>query len=97
MPHPFIVPGGRFREFYYWYAAEEEASGEMEQEANGEVEVEAGGVFTQCRDTYWVINGLLVCDMHSTAKGMIENLLQMVRSRARTGERKKHHFARRMR
>lgn len=43
----FIVPGGRFREIYYW-------------------------------DSYWIILGLLACDMHSTAKGMIENLLSFV-------------------
>ncbi|XP_032669462.1 trehalase-like isoform X2 [Odontomachus brunneus] len=43
----FIIPGGRFKEFYYW-------------------------------DSYWIIEGLLLCDMHVTAKGMIENFLSMV-------------------
>lgn len=43
----FIVPGGRFKEFYYW-------------------------------DSYWVIEGLLLSDMHQTAKGMIDNFLYMV-------------------
>ncbi|EZA62647.1 hypothetical protein DMN91_007675 [Ooceraea biroi] len=43
----FIIPGGRFREFYYW-------------------------------DSYWIIEGLLLCDMHDTVKGMIENFLSMV-------------------
>ncbi|XP_067216619.1 trehalase isoform X2 [Linepithema humile] len=43
----FIIPGGRFKELYYW-------------------------------DSYWIIEGLLVCEMRSTAKGMIENLLSMV-------------------
>lgn len=45
---PFIVPGGRFREFYYW-------------------------------DSYWVVDGLLVCEMTNTVKGMIQNFVQMVR------------------
>ena len=39
-----IVPGGRFRESYYW-------------------------------DTYWIIKGLLVCNMTSTAQGLVDNLL----------------------
>ncbi|XP_076656775.1 trehalase [Halictus rubicundus] len=43
----FIIPGGRFKEFYYW-------------------------------DSYWVIEGLLLSDMHQTAKGMIDNFLYMV-------------------
>ncbi|XP_008215783.2 trehalase [Nasonia vitripennis] len=45
----FIIPGGRFKEFYYW-------------------------------DSYWVIEGLLLNDMHETAKGMIENFLSMVKT-----------------
>lgn len=45
---PTIVPGGRFRETYYW-------------------------------DTYWIIRGLIMCDMVSTAKGIVENLLDSVR------------------
>ncbi|XP_069470509.1 trehalase [Ambystoma mexicanum] len=47
VPHPVVVPGGRFREFYYW-------------------------------DSYWVINGLLLSEMPTTAKGMIQNFLYMV-------------------
>ncbi|XP_070149009.1 trehalase [Polyergus mexicanus] len=43
----FIVPGGRFKEFYYW-------------------------------DSYWIIEGLLLCDMPVTVKGIIENFLSMV-------------------
>ena len=45
--HAFIVPGGRFREFYYW-------------------------------DAHWIINGLLLCEMHDTARGMIDNMLDLV-------------------
>ncbi|KAL4712563.1 hypothetical protein ACJJTC_007579 [Scirpophaga incertulas] len=45
--HPFIVPGGRFREFYYW-------------------------------DSYWIIKGLLLSEMHQTAKGMVSNFLDIV-------------------
>nr|QUU43766.1 trehalase [Trichogramma dendrolimi] len=43
----FIIPGGRFKEFYYW-------------------------------DSFWVIEGLLLCDMHDTTRGLIENFLSMV-------------------
>ncbi|KAL0101757.1 hypothetical protein PUN28_019111 [Cardiocondyla obscurior] len=43
----FIIPGGRFKEFYYW-------------------------------DSYWIIEGLLLCDMPHTVKGMIENFLSIV-------------------
>nr|AEW67359.1 trehalase [Coptotermes formosanus] len=45
--HPVIVPGGRFREFYYW-------------------------------DSYWIIRGLLLSEMHNTVRGMLENFLSMV-------------------
>lgn len=45
--NPVIVPGGRFREFYYW-------------------------------DSYWIIRGLLITEMHHTAKGMLENFSQIV-------------------
>lgn len=47
IPNGFVVPGGRFREIYYW-------------------------------DSYWIIQGLLVCDMFETARGMIENLAYLV-------------------
>ncbi|CAI8011659.1 Trehalase [Geodia barretti] len=47
LPNPFIVPGGRFRETYYW-------------------------------DTYWMVEGLLLCGMNDTARGMIENLAYLV-------------------
>jgi len=46
--HPVIVPGGRFREFYYW-------------------------------DSYWIIRGLLLSEMHDTVRGMLENFINMVR------------------
>jgi alpha,alpha-trehalase len=42
--YPMIVPGGRFRESYYW-------------------------------DSWWIVRGLLVCDMESTALYVINNLL----------------------
>lgn len=45
--YPMIVPGGRFRESYYW-------------------------------DSWWIIRGLLVCDMSSTALDVINNLLDDV-------------------
>lgn len=47
LPYPFIVPGGRFREFYYW-------------------------------DSYWILEGLYVSEMCTTASGMIENMLVMI-------------------
>ncbi|EYC31570.1 hypothetical protein Y032_0004g2221 [Ancylostoma ceylanicum] len=47
LPNIFIMPGGRFREFYYW-------------------------------DAYWIIKGLLACDMYNTTKAMIENLGSLV-------------------
>lgn len=48
VPNGFIIPGGRFRELYYW-------------------------------DTYWIVNGLLLCDMHSTARGIIDNIIMLVK------------------
>jgi alpha,alpha-trehalase len=45
--YPMIVPGGRFRESYYW-------------------------------DSWWIIRGLLVCDMPTTAKNVLRNLLDDV-------------------
>ncbi|XP_038610020.1 trehalase isoform X2 [Tachyglossus aculeatus] len=45
--NPFIVPGGRFAEFYYW-------------------------------DSYWVMQGLLLSEMPSTVKGMLQNFLDLV-------------------
>ncbi|XP_050451168.1 trehalase isoform X5 [Cataglyphis hispanica] len=47
VPNPVIVPGGRFREFYYW-------------------------------DSYWIIKGLLLSEMHSTVKGMLNNFVSIV-------------------
>lgn len=47
MKNPVIVPGGRFREFYYW-------------------------------DSYWVIRGLLITEMYTTARGMLENFASIV-------------------
>ncbi|XP_015377150.1 PREDICTED: trehalase-like [Diuraphis noxia] len=39
-----------------------------------------GGRFTELYywDTYWIVNGMLLCDMSSTARGVIENILSMV-------------------
>lgn len=33
---------------------------------------------SQNRDSYWVIKGLLLCQMKSTVKGMLENFLSLV-------------------
>lgn len=48
VPNAFIIPGGRFREIYYW-------------------------------DSYWIIDGLLVCEMYETAKGMLDNFVAIVK------------------
>ncbi|XP_047104847.1 trehalase-like [Schistocerca piceifrons] len=48
MPYGVIIPGGRFREIYYW-------------------------------DSYWIIRGLLKCEMYYTARGILANFLLMVR------------------
>uniref|UniRef100_A0A7I4YT85 Trehalase n=1 Tax=Haemonchus contortus TaxID=6289 RepID=A0A7I4YT85_HAECO len=47
LPNNFIMPGGRFREFYYW-------------------------------DAYWIIKGLVACEMYDTTRSMIENLGSVV-------------------
>ncbi|KAH1030103.1 hypothetical protein HUJ05_003228 [Dendroctonus ponderosae] len=47
IPNPVIVPGGRFREFYYW-------------------------------DSYWILQGLMLSEMHHTARGILENFLYIV-------------------
>lgn len=41
----------------------------------------AGGRFRELYywDTYWVIRGLLLCDMYETVRGTIENLIYLVR------------------
>lgn len=44
----FIIPGGRFKELYYW-------------------------------DTYWIMEGLLVSGMRDTVKGVIANLIQLLK------------------
>jgi alpha,alpha-trehalase len=43
----FVVPGGRFIEYYYW-------------------------------DTYWIVEGLLVCNMTQTVKGLLQNFLDII-------------------
>lgn len=47
VPNGFFIPGGRFRELYYW-------------------------------DTYWIVNGLMLCDMKATARGVIDNIISLV-------------------
>mmetsp|Transcript_131 Transcript_131/g.260 ORF Transcript_131/g.260 Transcript_131/m.260 type:complete len:543 (+) Transcript_131:1-1629(+) len=47
LPHPFQVPGSRFREMYYW-------------------------------DNLWVVRGLLVSGMHTSASHIAANMLTMV-------------------
>uniref|UniRef100_A0A158Q6B7 Trehalase n=1 Tax=Dracunculus medinensis TaxID=318479 RepID=A0A158Q6B7_DRAME len=47
VPYHFIVPGGRFREYYYW-------------------------------DAYWIIKGLIACEMYNTTKAMLMNFENLV-------------------
>lgn len=47
LPHPFFVPGGRFREFYYW-------------------------------DSYWILEGLLICKMEEAAKNLVKNFINLI-------------------
>ncbi|XP_049869346.1 uncharacterized protein LOC126369097 [Pectinophora gossypiella] len=47
VPNGFIVPGGRFKELYYW-------------------------------DSFWILKGLIICNMLDTARAMVENLLHLV-------------------
>lgn len=47
VPNGFIIPGGIFKELYYW-------------------------------DSYWIVNGLLLCDMITTARGVIENIISLI-------------------
>uniref|UniRef100_A0A915Q1G6 Trehalase n=1 Tax=Setaria digitata TaxID=48799 RepID=A0A915Q1G6_9BILA len=47
VPKPFIVPGGRFREFYYW-------------------------------DAYWIVKGLIACNLFKMVKNMLTNFLYCV-------------------
>lgn len=47
VPNPFIIAGGRFREFYYW-------------------------------DSFWIIKGLIVCEMYQTARGILENFISVI-------------------
>ncbi|KAF7684175.1 Trehalase [Astathelohania contejeani] len=47
LPYPFIIPGGRFREFYYW-------------------------------DTYWILEGLLVSDMATSAENIVKNFIAII-------------------
>lgn len=49
IPHPFYVPGGRFREYYYW-------------------------------DTYWILEGLLACNMELSASNVIENFIFLIKN-----------------
>eukprot|EP01006_Ploeotia_vitrea_P066705 TRINITY_DN95527_c0_g1_i1.p1 TRINITY_DN95527_c0_g1~~TRINITY_DN95527_c0_g1_i1.p1 ORF type:complete len:576 (-),score=61.77 TRINITY_DN95527_c0_g1_i1:92-1819(-) len=47
LKNPFIIPGGRFREVYYW-------------------------------DAYWIILGILHSGLHEFARGMIDNMVDLV-------------------
>ncbi|XP_065217887.1 trehalase-like [Planococcus citri] len=42
--------------------------------------IKAGGRFTGTYywDSYWIIKGLLVCDMHESARGIVENIVYLI-------------------
>ncbi|XP_065217849.1 trehalase-like [Planococcus citri] len=44
--------------------------------------IKAGGFFTEMYywDSYWIIQGLLLCDMSHTARGILENFFHLVRT-----------------
>lgn len=99
-PHPVIVPGGRFRELYYWWVNKGTyhsavwqlvSSGQRGERSHPDpargLHWEPSSVLcadtdTSCsvsnRDSYWVINGLLLSEMTDTAHGMIQNFLYLV-------------------
>jgi len=47
LKHPFVIPGGRFREFYYW-------------------------------DSFWILKGLIVSELHETARDLVLNIANFV-------------------
>ncbi len=47
LPNPVVVPGGRFREVYYW-------------------------------DSFWIVRGLLLCEMGDTVRGMLANFVSLI-------------------
>ena len=47
LPNGFVMPGGRFREIYYW-------------------------------DSFWIIRGLLLCEMYETARGVLLNFIHFL-------------------
>lgn len=64
---PFVVPGGRFREFYYWYVS----IFSIARKTNSDHAL-------SCRDSYFVIRGLLISELNDMAKDMIDNFLDFV-------------------
>jgi hypothetical protein len=72
VPHPFIIPGGRFREFYYWLEVFDLVVPSMPL------------MYIYYRDSYWILKGLLMSEMFQTAKGMIQNFAYMIEKYVRT-------------
>ena len=87
MPHPFVVPGGRFVETYYWGA----------RTALGSLGPKSFTALEKCAarrwcaraslllpvppaDSYWIVKGLLTCSMRETARGMVLNLLHQLKT-----------------
>ena len=83
LPHPFIVPGGRFVETYYWGTRIHTASPSCRLNRLGFIFYSLArtthATLTPLSsslslpfypaDSYWIIKGLLTCDMRDTAKG----------------------------
>lgn len=56
-----------------------------------------GGRFTEIYywDAYWIIEGLLICDMDDTARGMIDNLIQLLKTLGHVPNGSRYYYQRR--
>lgn len=88
VPNPVIVPGGRFREYYYWRDTQRAGGGPVPQPTGlarrGPLSLDSlptsthGCHLLSCRDSFWILGGLLLSNMTATAKGLIQNFLYLV-------------------
>ena len=73
-PNGLIVPGGRFREMYYWVGA---ASAAVPPSSASPAPV-CSPLLDTFQDTFFILLGLLRSGMSQTAKGILENMLHLV-------------------
>lgn len=78
LKNPTVVPGGRFRETYYWDTYDCAPCHGMTLLPNSCLRL----VYTHsaCVCRYWIVRGLLVCDLKSTAVSVAQNLLDMAKA-----------------